>query len=135
MSQVLVSRFVRNVLLADAGVSAAAGAVMVLGGAALQALLGLPGSLLLPAGLFLFGYAAALAWLSRRERLPRAVMWVLVLGNVVWAADCGLIAFGAGFAPTTWGQALLGVQIVAVLVFAELQFVCLRRAGRQPVLA
>ena len=135
MSHVQVNRFVRNVLLADAGVSAAAGAVMVFGGTALQSLLGLPGALLLPAGLFLFGYAAALGWLSRRERLPRLVLWALVLGNVVWAIECGVIAFGGSHAPTALGQAFLAVNIVAVLVFADLQFICLRRTNRGPALA
>ena len=134
MSHVQVTRFVRNVLLADAGVSFGAGAVMAGGGAALQSLLGLPGALLVPAGLFLLAYAAALAWLSRRERLPRPVLWVLVVGNVVWAIECGVIAFGGIYAPSGLGQAFLWVQVAAVLVFAELQFICLRRAGHQPAL-
>ncbi len=127
MSQVLVSRFVRNVLLADAAVSAAAGAVMALGGAALQALLGLPGSLLVPAGLLLFPYAAVLVWLSRRERLPRAALWVLVVGNLLWAMECVVIALGHGYAPSVLGQVFLALQAIAVGVFAELQFICLRR--------
>lgn len=127
MSHVSVSRFVRNVLLADAAMSAAAGAVMVLGGAALQSLLGLPGSLLMPAGLFLFGYAAALGWLSRRERLPRLALWGLLIGNVLWAVECAVIALGHGHEHTAWGQAFLAGQMIAGLVFAELQFICLRR--------
>jgi hypothetical protein len=135
MSHVTVSRFVRNVLLADAGVSAAAGALLVLGGSALPLLLGLPASLLLPAGLFMLGYAAVLTWLSRRERLPRFALWLLVVGNVLWAAECAVIAFGSSYAPTGLGQAFLGLNVVTVLVLAELQFICLRRAPRSHAMA
>jgi hypothetical protein len=128
VSHVSVSRFVRNVLLADAAVSAAVGLVMALGGAALQPLLGLPASLLVGAGLFLFAYVAVLVWLSRRESLPRVALWVLMGTNLLWAVECVVIALGNGYAPTLLGQIFLGMNVVTVLVFAELQFICLRRS-------
>ncbi|MBC7954489.1 MAG: hypothetical protein H7Y33_01295 [Cytophagales bacterium] len=129
MSQMLISSFLRRVLLADAAVSLAAGAVMVLGGAWLQGLLQLPALLLVPSGLSLFGYAALLGWLARRASVRRDAVWLLVVGNLAWAVACLAIAAGVAFAPSVLGQAFLGAQVIAVLVFAELQFMALRRAG------
>jgi hypothetical protein len=122
-----MSRFLRNVLLADAAVSGAAAAAMLLGGSWLQSLLNLPGELLLPAGLVLAAYAGLVAWLARRESLPRVTVWALIACNVAWAADCVAIAIAPWFAPNALGQAFLGLQVVAVLAFAELQFMALRR--------
>ena len=131
MSHLNVTPFLRKVLLADAVVSGAAGLVMLAGGAALQALLQLPGWLMLGGGATLVAYAAFLGWLSRRASVPRGLVWALVVLNVGWALDCALIAFGGWLQPSGLGQAFLGVQIAAVLVFAELQFIALQR-GRAP---
>ena len=129
MSSISVSTFLRRVLLADALVSLAAGAVMALGGFWLQGVLKLPTVLLVPAGLSLFVYAALVWGLSREATLPRAAVWLVIGCNVVWAIDCVAIAAGVWFAPNLLGQAFLGAQVLTVLVFAELQFMGLRRAG------
>jgi hypothetical protein len=126
------SAFLRRVLLADAGVSAAVGAVMAAGANALQGLLGLPSSLLLGAGLSLFPYAAYLVWLATRAAVPRAAVWVPIVLNVVWAADGLLVLLAAGLQPTLLGEAFVAVQIVTVLAFAELEFIGLRRALSLP---
>jgi hypothetical protein len=127
MSHLHVTPFLRNVFLADAVVSGGAALLMLLGGGALQALLQLPAWLMLGGGATLVAYAVFVGWLSRRESVPRALVWALVVLNVGWAFDCALIAFASWWQPSGLGQAFLGVQIVAVLVFAELQFVALQR--------
>ena len=132
MSMIQPSAFLRRVLVADAGVSAAVGAVMAAGANALQGLLGLPSSLLLGAGLSLFPYAAYLVWLATRAAVPRAAVWVPVVLNVIWAADCVLVLFAAGLQPTLLGEAFVAIQIVTVLAFAELEFIGLRRALSLP---
>ncbi|HKX40166.1 MAG TPA: hypothetical protein VJO99_03340 [Burkholderiaceae bacterium] len=123
------SAFLRRVLLADAVFSIAGGALMAFGAALLAGPTGIPTSLLLSAGLALFPYAAYVAWLATRRAVPRAAVWVPIVLNVVWAADCALVLFGGRFAPTMLGELFVGAQIVAVLAFAELQFVGLRRAN------
>ena len=49
--------------------------------------------------------------------------------NIVWAAECLFVIFGAtAVKPTLLGEAFIAVQVVAVLVFAELEYMGLRRA-------
>ncbi|MEP7101235.1 MAG: hypothetical protein ABI781_12045 [Burkholderiales bacterium] len=120
--------FLRRVLWADAIVSAAVGVVMTLGANALQGLLGLPASLLALAGVALFPYAAYVAWLATRRAVPRAAVWAAIVVNVVWAIDCAFLLFGSGLRPTWLGEAFVVMQIATVLVFAELEFIGLKRA-------
>jgi len=120
--------FLRRVLWADAIVSAAVGVVMALGANALQGLLGLPASLLALAGVALFPYAAYVAWLATRRAVPRAAIWAAIVVNLVWAIDCAFALFGSGLRPTWLGEAFIVMQIATVLVFAELEFIGLKRA-------
>lgn len=122
------SVFLRRVLVADALVSAAVGAVMALGAGTLQGLLGLPSAMLMLAGVALFPYAAYLWWLVTRTAVPRAAVWAPIVLNIVWAIDCLLVVFGGSASPTLLGEAFIGVQVVTVLLFAELEFIGLRRA-------
>ena len=121
--------FLRRVLMADAGVSAAVGALMAAGAGPLQRLTGLPPARLIPAGLARRPYAADRVWIATRPVLPRAAVWAPIVLNLVWAADCAAVAFGGAFAPTALGEAFLAVQVLTVLAFAELEFVGLRRAA------
>ncbi len=129
MSHVSVSSFLRKVLMADGAIGLVSGLVMALGGAALEGLLGLPAWLLVPAGLSLFVYTAAVFWMALRESVPRGAVWALVAINVAWAVDCVAIAAGPWFEPTRLGLAFLAANVVNVLVFAELQYMALRRGG------
>jgi hypothetical protein len=124
--------FLRRVLMADAAVSAAVGALMAAGAGPLQRLTGLPASLLIAAGLALLPYAAYLVWIATRRAVPRAAVWLPIALNLLWAVECSWAAFGGMFAPSGYGEAFLAVQVVTVLVFAELEFVGLRRAVAVP---
>ena len=126
------SLFLRRVLFADAAASAVVGAVMSLGAGILQRLLGLPASLLTIAGVALFPYATYLVWVATRRELPRAAVWVPIVLNLVWAVDCVFVLAAAGLSPTLLGEAFVAVQIVTVLVFAELEFIGLRRTLSLP---
>lgn len=127
MSHLPVTPFLRYVLRTDAVVSGAAALLMLLGGGALQSLLQLPAWLMFGAGAALVAYVVFIAWLSQRERVPRALVWTLVAINVGWAFDCALLSFASGLQPSAWGQAFLALHIVTVLVFAELQYIALQR--------
>jgi hypothetical protein len=120
--------FLRRVLLADAAVSAAVGALMAAGAAPLQGLLGLPAALLELAGLSLFPYAAYLVWLATRRAVPRAAVWLPIVLNAAWAVDCLFVGFGGAYEPNRIGIGFLALHIVTVLAFAELEFAGLRRA-------
>ncbi|WP_082549320.1 hypothetical protein [Rhizobacter sp. Root404] len=119
--------FLRRVLWADALVSAAVGAVMALGASPLHGQLGMPGSVLALAGVALFPYAAYVAWLATRRRVPRAAIWVAIVVNLVWAIDCGLLMVGTAMPLTPLGEGFLVLQVVTVLAFAALEFIGLKR--------
>ena len=127
MTHLHVTPFLRKVLQADAAVTTVAALAMLLGGSALQTLLQLPAWLLLGGGAALVAYVVFAVWVSQRDRVPRALVWALVAINVGWAFDCALLAFASWLQPSAWGYAFLGVHIVTVLVFAELQYVALQR--------
>lgn len=128
MSTIRTSPFLRFALLLDAVVSGATALLMVSLSSQLAGLLQLPGALLFYAGAFLVPYAALLAYLSRRETLPRWTVWAVVLGNILWAADCTLLALSGWVAPSALGYAFIAVQAIAVVAFAELQYVGMRRS-------
>lgn len=119
--------FLAKVLWADAVLCFGAAALTILGGVPLQGMLGLPATLLVPAGMSLFAYAAFAAWLARRGGQPRGAAWAAVVINIAWGVDCLAVAFGPWFSPSTLGQAYLLVQVATVVVFAELQVIGLRR--------
>jgi hypothetical protein len=128
MSIVSMSPLLRRALVADALISAAAGIVMTLGAHALQDVLRLPTSLLMSAGLLLFPWAACLLWLARKPAVPSAAVWTVIVLNALWIAESVRVALGGEFAPSGWGQAFIAVQALAVVVFAELEFIGLRRS-------
>lgn len=126
---VVPNPFLRRVLWADAIVSAAVGLAMAGTAPWLGTLTYLPAELLMPAGLALLPYAAYLAWVATRPAVPPAAVWVPIVLNLVWAADClWLIAAGAP-RPGELGIAFLAIQVATVLVFAALEFGGLRRAA------
>ena len=134
MSHIRTSPFLRLALLLDAGVSGATGLLMVILAAQLGEFLQLPRSLLLYAGLFLLPYAGMLAYLSRREILPRWAVWAVVVANVAWAADCVLLAFSGWVSPTLLGYGFILMQAIVVVAFAELQYVGMRRSSAESAL-
>lgn len=124
--------FLRNVLRADALSCVACGVLQVVFTGQMAQLLGLPGALLAYTGGFLLVYAAVVAFVSTRDPLPRALVWVLVAGNLGWAIACGLLLVSGRVAPSMLGTAYVVVQALTVAALAELQFFGLRRSAPQP---
>jgi hypothetical protein len=121
------SPFLRRALLLDAVATGATGLLMLAAAGILQELLQVPGSLLREAGIILLPFAAVVLYLGTRERpSERAVATVIVI-NVLWVlASFGLLVSGA-ISPNILGYGFIVMQAVAVAVFAELQYVGLRR--------
>lgn len=119
------SLFLRRALLADAVASAGSGLLMVFGSNFLTGSLGLPTALLAAAGTFCLPYAAVVGWMGTRGRLPETLVWLVILGNAAWAlASLGILAW---LAPTALGYAFVIGQALVVGLFAELQYVGLKR--------
>ena len=118
--------FLRYALLADAVASGATGLLMIAGAGLLEGLLGLPTALMREAGLVLVPYVAFVAWVGTRETISRPAVQAIIAMNVLWVVGSAVVLLGF-VAPTILGYAFVIAQAVVVGVFAELQFIGLRR--------
>ena len=124
------SQFLRRILAVDAVTCVAAGVLLAFGGATLESLTGLQPALTQPAGYFLLAYAAFVGFLGSRATLPGAMVWLVIVGNAVWALE-SLMLLALGWAhPTPLGHAFVIGQALVVAAIAELQFIGLRRSAR-----
>lgn len=121
--------FLRRVLLIDAAVSAATGILMIAGARLLADLLALPAALLRSSSLVLLPFAALVALLATRERLPRWAVWAVIVTNILWASDSVLLLVTGWVEPAALGIAFVLAQAAVVALFAEAEYVGLRRAA------
>ncbi len=128
MMNIHSSPLLRQALVADATTSAAFGLLMLLGAGPLSGILGLPEMLLRIAGLVLLPYAGFIGWLGMREEIQKPLAWAVVLGNALWAADSLLLLVSGWVSPTSAGTAFVIAQGLVVLMYAEFQYVGLRRS-------
>jgi hypothetical protein len=119
--------FLRYALLADAVASGATGLLMIAGAGLLEGLLGLPTALTREAGLVLVPYVAFVAWVGTRAAISRPAVQAIIVMNALWVVGSVLVLVGGFVAPTVLGYAFVIAQAVVVGVFAELQFIGLRR--------
>jgi hypothetical protein len=129
MSNTRPNTFLRYALLADAIASGATGLLMIAGAGLLEGLLGLPVALTREAGLVLVPYVAFVAWVGTRETISRPAVQGVIALNVLWFLGSAGLLMSGWVAPTLPGYAFVIAQAVVVGVFAELQFIGLRRAG------
>lgn len=122
------SPFLRTVLLGDAAAAGATGLLLAAGAGPLSALLELPQPLLLAAGLVLLPWAALLAWLGAKPALPAASVWAVIGINLLWVIESAALLLLGWVQPNMLGTAFVIAQAVVVVIFAELQFLALRRA-------
>ena len=123
------SLLLRRAILADAIFSGASALLLTFGAGALAPLLNLPEALLRETGLFLVAYAALVGWLGTRQSMPKALVWTVIAGNAAWTVASIALLFSGAVTPNLLGAAAVAMQAIAVGVFAELQYVGLRRSG------
>jgi hypothetical protein len=123
------SQFLRRALLADAIFSAAGAIGFTFGASAFASLFNLPETLLLETGLFLIAYAAFVGWLGTRAQAPKALIMIVVAGNAAWTLASIALLFSGAVSPNMLGEIMVVAQAIATGVFAELQYVGLRRSG------
>lgn len=124
-----VSPFLRNALVADALVSGGAAIVMAAGAGLLAPLLGLPEGLLFWAGIALVPFVVILLVVSRRQSVSRLVLIDMIAINALWVVGSFALLFSGSVAPNLLGIAFVSAQALTVALFAELQFVGLRRSA------
>lgn len=121
--------FLRRVLLLDAVASGAMGVGLLLLAATLAPLLELPEALLREAGIVLIPFAAFVGFLSTREHPSRIGVWLVISANAIWTIDSIALSFTSFVAPNAFGHAFIIVQAIAVGVFAELEYLGLRKSA------
>ena len=123
------SQFLRRALLADAVFSGVSALGLTFGAGAFASLFNLPEALLRETGLFLIAYTILVGWLGTRHAVPKALVMIVVAGNAAWTvASIGLLFSGA-VSPNLLGEIVMVAQAIATGVFAELQYIGLRRSG------
>jgi hypothetical protein len=123
------SQLLRRALLADAAFSGASAVLMILGAGALAPFLNLPENLLRETGLFLIAYTALVGWLGTRQSVPKALVWIVVVGNAAWTLGSIALLFSGAVTPNLLGEIVVVAQAIATGIFAELQYIGLRRSG------
>lgn len=132
MSDVSITPFLRRVLLLDALTSGIAGVLMIAAGPNLSTVLGLPGTLLVGAGLLLLPFAYLVHRLAKRDRAASGLVWAVIGVNAVWAVDSLFLLAIGWITPTPAGFALILIQAGIVALFAELEYVGLRGGSTVP---
>jgi hypothetical protein len=123
------STFLRRALLADAVVTGAVALLQTFGAGLLTPLLNLPEPLLLETGLFLIAYTALVGWLGTRQSIPKALVAIVIAGNAAWALGSIALTFSGAVTPNLLGYAFIVLHAITTGVFAELQYIGLRKSG------
>ena len=129
VSSLLASpHFLRRVLWLDAATGTATGLLQLLLADALAAWLGLPAQLVIGSGWLILAYVAGITWIATRAIIPRAPVWALIAGNLLWVLACLSLLLGPLVTPTLLGKTFIAVQAVTVGLLLELQWLGMRHA-------
>jgi hypothetical protein len=124
-----VTSFLRRTLTVDAAISGATGLLLLVSAGMLAQLLDVPESLLRYSGVALVPFAIYVALIARRHTVPRASVVAIIALNIAWVAGSVWVALGGAMRPSPLGYAFIIAQAIAVAVFAELQYVGLRKGS------
>lgn len=132
MQTIETSKLLKFAFLADAVACGTTAALQLVGGQGLAVQLALPAQLLTGTGVFLALNSALLIVLAQFRTVWTPMAWIIILGNVGWAAiTLDLVLMGT-LKPSTLGVAFLTVQSLAVLALGALQYAGLKRS---PIIA
>ncbi len=123
------STFLSRALLADAVFSGGSAVSLALGAGLHAPFLNLPEVLLRETGLFLIAYAALAGWLGTRTSMPKVLVLIVIAGNAAWTLASIALLFSGAVSPNLLGEVAVVAQAIATGVFAELQYIGLRRSG------
>jgi hypothetical protein len=130
MNTIPITKMLRLSLAGDAVMSAAAGLLMIGGAGFLSRFLDLPQALLADAGMALIPYVIFLGIIARRAALSPALVWAVIGGNTLWSLASVLLLIMGLVSPNAFGYAFVIIQAIAVLGFAEFQYLALRHASK-----
>ena len=123
------STFLRRALVADAVFSGLAALGFTFGAGPFASLFNMPEVFLREVGLFLIAYAAFVGWLGTRQAVLKPLVMVPIVGNAAWTLGSIALLFSGAVAPNVLGMVMVVAQAIATGVFAELQYIGLRKSG------
>lgn len=123
------SLLLRRAIQIDAIVSGAMALLLTFAAGMLAPLLHLPEALLLESGLFLIAYAALVGWLGTRTAMLKALVLIIIAGNALWTLGSIGLLFSSAVTPNLLGQIFVAAQAITVGIFAELQYIGLRKSS------
>src|SRR3954451_20418250 len=123
------SSFLSRALLADAVFSGVSAVGLTFGAGMLAPFLSLPEALLRESGLFLIAYSAFVGWLGTRQTVLKALVLLVITGNAAWTLGSIALLFSGAVNPNLTGMIVVVAQAIATGVFAELQYIGLRKSG------
>lgn len=123
------SLFLRRAIQTDALISGAMALLLVAGASVLEPFLSLPEVFLRNTGFVLVVYAALVGFLGTRSMMPKVAVWTVIAVNAMWTVDSIGLLMSGWLSPNLFGQAFVVMQAIAVGVFAELQFIGLRKSA------
>ena len=129
MKSIHPSPLLKNALRADALVSGATGVLQLAAAERLSALLDLPANLLWGSAEFMLAYAAVTLLMASRNRLPSALVLLIIAGNVLWGVACVALPLEGLLAPNALGIGFLLMHAAAVVLLAVLEWLGLQRSG------
>jgi hypothetical protein len=118
-------RLLRIALRVDAVTSGGLGLVALAGAPLVSGLTGAPEPALRGVGGFLVLFGIALLALAARRTMPVPLVWTVVAGNLAWVAASAAVGLLAPL--TVVGTVVVLVQALGVAVFADLEWLGLRR--------
>lgn len=123
------SPFLRRALQIDTIFSGAAALMLVFGASFFATLLNLPEAFLRNTGLVLVGFTLGVGYLASRGMMSKTTVWAVIAINAVWTIDSIALLASSWLSPNLLGQAFIVMQAIAVGVFAELEFIGLRKSA------
>ena len=125
-----LSKFLRTVLKLDSASCLGTAALVLPAAAALQQPLGIEAGPLRAAAASLVPIGLYMLWLGTRREAHPAFVWLVILGNIGWAAASLLVAASlAGITPL--GQLAVAGQGLAVLALGIAEWAGLRGSSMQ----
>ncbi|MFC8044948.1 hypothetical protein [Nocardia sp. NPDC057353] len=122
-------RLLRLSLRADAVITGVNGLAYLALAGPLESLLGLDRPLGIAIGVFLTGYAVAVAAVGQLARIPAAAAGAVIAVNAAWAVASVLALVTGALGVTAVGAVWAVLQALVVGGFAALQYLGLRRAS------
>ncbi|EKS37695.1 hypothetical protein [Afipia clevelandensis] len=123
------SPFLRRALQIDALFSAVSALLLVFGAGFLASLTNLPEDFLRNTGLVLVAFVLGVGYLATRDMMPKIAVWAVIAINAVWTIDSIALLASGWVSPNLLGQVFIVAQAIAVGVFAELEFIGLRKSA------